>query len=915
MQKQKEAHDLAGSFAPTRQMPPKNETSDFELEFETRYANMVAQNRDLIARNSVQSRQIEDLEERLANRNATNEDLTQRLKTAEEELEKGEHDEEIQNKIRYLNEKITERDAIIEGYESQMMEQQDKIDDQEKQLKKVGDAPQQLRALRDEVSGLRYENEILTKKANSVEHYKQKLERVRELEGEKEDLEAELEQYKNESNETTELKRQIESLKTAQSRYQTALSQLEVELYESNHSRQTLVHDTQILHERLDAAERKVEEYQEMNDNLHARLMNATGRPGLFDDSDDESDAAKKEADLGNEMAANDRAVEVSRLKAEIALLRRDADPAMANAELRKQIDVLQANFKALQAKYEGVFGELGAAREQLRQLLMAEGDATRLVEIAHTVAPLGIMDPDFARDTVVKDLTLQLSSARDEVAVLNKRNIKLASELEETKRKLLQSETELGAIDEDESQALENLKSMAETINRTTQDELTELLGKYGALEVEYELHKEMLFNALKKKELMEKQLRESVEAWERLVQERRDGGGEAKGGDGEEEKTKMPHWLNVSPPLSPEVSQEPGAAADAHAELERVAEELRAEKAAFGILVLPEDYPLPDVPDSPGFFCPSPEVPDGAFVLGSDSEDSAPIVGSPAESVELSDTGSAEIDKLFENVPLTPELLGTGFRQSGHSSRSRRANSPRFGLGVFGTSSAGGEDTGATGKRSPLFASPIFSKLSPQSKSKSRSAPLSPRSQSSRGSSPISAARLRHRLRRQKSLDTLLAYSARVARAETAARREQAEREARAALARVDQAVRQAERHELARARKAEGEARRAEQEARMKRGMVHLERARRFLARDEAVERERVAAERQDGKRAEAATVLGGVKKGLERLSGWFGESASRDGGASASASSTASASVPLRSLSTPSKHGMPEMPGDM
>jgi hypothetical protein len=92
-------------------------------------------------------------------------------------------------------------------------------------------------------------------------------------------------------------------------------------------------------------------------------------------------------------------------------------------------------------------------------------------------------------------------------------------------------------------------------------------------------------------------------------------------------------------------------------------------------------------------------------------------------------------------------------------------------------------------------------------------------------------------------------------------------------------------------------------------MRRGMVQAERARRFLDRDEKVERERVAAEGQGGKRAEAATVLGGVKKGLERLSGWFGGAASRDGGASASAP------VPLRSLSTPSKHGMPEMPGDV
>lgn len=344
------------------------------------------------------------------------------------------------------------------------------------------------------------------------------------------------------------------------------------------------------------------------------------------------------------------------------------------------------------------------------------------------------------------------------------------------------------------------------------------------------------------------------------------------------------MPQWLKVSPPLSPEVSQEPCAAADAQSELEKVAEELRAEKAAFGILVLPEDYPLPDVPDSPGFFCPSPEAPDAVFVLGSDSGDSAPGAGSPAESVELSDTGSAEIDRLFENVPLTPELLGTGPRRDGYDCTSRRASSPRrgLGLGVFGASSAGGEDTGATGKRSP-FSSSIFS--------------TSPRPQTSRASSPFSPSRLRHRLRRRKSLDTLLAYSARVALAETAARQELAEREAR---------------------RKA--------QEARMRSAREAAERARRFLARDEAVEGRRGAAEAQDRTRGkageeatakgqgEAATVLAGVTRGLGRLSGWFGGGVGRGGGASASVSVSASP-IPLRSLSTPSKHGMPGTPGDV
>jgi protein HOOK3 len=409
---------------------------DIELELESRYGSLIAQNKALEEEKKLSIKRLADTTARLETLQDHNDVLQDRLKAAEDGLSGAVKEAVAVKAISNLEAKVHEQDELIASQEAQI--EQDRIEKARlrKDLDRLSSASNLAAQLQDEIKEFKYENLELTKKANTVERFKQKLEQQRNFEVTIRNLESANEDLRDRVKDFELLKRRNDSLEVTNKQYENTLSEREIEIFELSSRKRTVEQENagrqrsiaKMEAERL-AAENHISELQEQLNRHHS--VTSPLRPSLptLEDELEESE----QIDIRNDF-------EISKLKAENQLLRGNAAAAQENASLRLQLEEAERLRKSLEARCKDLFEKHVISSQQIKAMLeasTAEG-LVKYVNIAMLIGPLSMLTPEYYSSQAYSELHKQHLETSEQKAALERGYHELETELEDLKRRLL---------------------------------------------------------------------------------------------------------------------------------------------------------------------------------------------------------------------------------------------------------------------------------------------------------------------------------------------------------------------------------------------------------------------------------------------------------------------------------------------
>ncbi|WQF81362.1 Putative CH domain superfamily protein [Colletotrichum destructivum] len=464
---------------------PGHESHDADLAME---ADNIRLRSDLDKKGKL----LADMETRLGHLQESYDDLKEEVVRKGRELEAFHSAQDGAGKevIRSLELKLREQDELIANQEAQAEDDRITKERLTSEVSALKAKTQKLEILDDEVKELRFKNEELSRKANMVERYKQKLEAQSTLSKEMDNLLYEKEQMQRDLIEYEKVLKRNQALEQTNEQYASKLRDYELQYVELDAQRRALHDDTQQLRARLatlDAQrlsdERLIADLQEqINSGSQAALSPDAGTAGFS--LEDELEGA------GGSTAPNP-ALEISRLKAENNLLRSGMGSASENARLRQELEEERKQRERIQKTYNETFEKQQLAEAQVSALIESSGE-----------------------NEVLGNLRVQIDQKTLELERERRRLNEVQAQLADKDRELLSARTDLSAVAKDSVEALEELKSTDQLISGSIREELDAARQQLKNLGTDLEEQRSSLINALLEKDKLRKDLDEAREA-----------------------------------------------------------------------------------------------------------------------------------------------------------------------------------------------------------------------------------------------------------------------------------------------------------------------------------------------------------------------------------------------------------------
>jgi len=344
---------------------------DPELAREAEIATLAAEHDRLSKRLADTSTRLEHLQ---VSHDNLNDELERTQKALEEEKRKhGANESQI---INDLYEKNREQDDLIRNQEGQIEQDRQVRERLTAENMQLSRKVERTEMLQDQVSELKHLNEELTKKANTAERYKQKLEQNRGLETELQNALYELSQHRETLTDYKSLQERYTQQASAIERFRAMISQSEQELEEHRRVKIALEERIRMVESQLD----RVREQKALDDSriteLEQQVLHGLGSP-----TSDSPGGHKTTFNLEQELQQTTDPtaaynLEISRLRAENNVLRNNMGVASENDRLRADLEVSQDRAKLAEAKYNDMFEKHVVAQEQIKTLL--DGGSTR---------------------------------------------------------------------------------------------------------------------------------------------------------------------------------------------------------------------------------------------------------------------------------------------------------------------------------------------------------------------------------------------------------------------------------------------------------------------------------------------------------------------------------------------------------
>ncbi|KAF6832108.1 microtubule binding protein [Colletotrichum plurivorum] len=459
---------------------------------------------------------LADMETRLGHLQESYDDLKDEVVAKGRELEAFHSAQDGAGKevIRSLELKLREQDELIANQEAQAEDDRIAKERLVSEVSALKAKTQKLEALDDEVKELRFKNEELSRKANMVERYKQKLEAQSTLSKEMDNLLYEKEQMQRDLIEYEKVLKRNQALEQTNEQYASKLRDYELQYVELDAQRRALHDDTMQLRARLASLDAQRLSDERLISELQEQINAGTGHLATSPDAASAGFSLEQELEGAGSSAPPNLSLEVSRLKAENNLLRSGMGSASENARLRQELEDERRQRERLQTTYNETFEKHQLAEAQVSALIGVGGEkSVQLVDLALLYGLKRVLTQEYYHSEVLANLKVQLAQKTHELESEKRRLIEVQAQLADKDRELLSARTDLSAVAKDSVNALEELKSTDQLISASVREELEAARQQIKNLSADLESRQSSLINTLLEKDKLRKELDEVKE------------------------------------------------------------------------------------------------------------------------------------------------------------------------------------------------------------------------------------------------------------------------------------------------------------------------------------------------------------------------------------------------------------------
>lgn len=446
------------------------------------------------------------------------------------------HGADESQRVQVLQEKIDEQAALIASQEEAIevyQAKQKQLEMDVEHYKKISEDSQEYKDKYDE---LHFQLPELERRANAADRYKQKLLTQRNLEQEVTNLQFELDSRKELDDKLTKALLEKSRLQATEKELLAAMATSEQSLSDERSRKE---HFKELYEEKC--ADYESLQLQYMANEKYIEELKEMGAGGDIPRSSTPTSADGGLGNLEQELAhtrqtstaTTNETSKVKLLEAELEVLRHGAATSTQTDSLRRELERANAEREIAVKKYEAIFEKHGVAQEQIEALIsnMTGEGLVQGLEQATKYGSLASLTSDFYRSVAFNNLRASQHKAQQDLKELESKYRKLEETIKDKDRENLAMKTDcalleddryhyagmdddaysvdstVDAVGSDRLEALEQLKQSDQLIAGSLRSELEALRSKYDSLEIENNLHKSQLLEALVAKEKLSKE------------------------------------------------------------------------------------------------------------------------------------------------------------------------------------------------------------------------------------------------------------------------------------------------------------------------------------------------------------------------------------------------------------------------
>jgi len=419
---------------------PPSVNRDFDLAFEEEHAQL--------------KRQYDDLRKVAADLLTRNEHLKENYDTLVEEKEQVDSELEVLQKssggdydiyIDRLKAQLQEANTLIEEQENQLETSRIMSEKQQKELNKLRTIGDKAQRLEDELATANVQIVELSKKANTVDHYQQKLRNLSKADEENARLRRQLEILESNQVAFDEVHHENEKLKNSNVLLTQRFHGGEQEIFYLTSQRKALENELRSKEEALEKylAQKAHDEF--FIKELQAQLQAGPSGPTSPASPNPDAPAMRSLEEELNQIDSPNQDLEISRLKAEIQLLKSTA-AGTTNTSLRIELDASEKMRKQLEADLQQMSEKYGISQRQLDALITEEISNEKLVDIIDRLQNIGslhLLTGEFYRDETLSSLRKLHNRTKEELEATKSKLEEIQAGLISRDRDLLNAQTD----------------------------------------------------------------------------------------------------------------------------------------------------------------------------------------------------------------------------------------------------------------------------------------------------------------------------------------------------------------------------------------------------------------------------------------------------------------------------------------
>lgn len=404
--------------------------------------------------------------------------------------------------VKMLEDKISDLEEVIANQEAQLEDDRIAKERLHHQVLTLTQKAERAQALEDEMSELRHQNNEYSRKANAAERLKQKLEQQQGLATEVENL-----RY-----EKAQLLRKEQDFERMQNRM-LALERTNDEIRSSHaHAEETvflLTNQKRMLEETNSGTNDELTRLNELRTRDEQFIQELQEQVGLASAS-----GQSLEDELEGKPGAH--ALEMGRLRAENALLRRGAGPG--DSGLQAELEEERRRSAERQAQLTEITERLAIAGDQISALVnddAGEGLVTAprtTTDEALSLLPAMVLNSELLRTRAFAQLRTEALQKEADLKAARLRVADLEAAVADRDREVLMARSELSAAAKEGADALEELRSTDGIVSESLRGELDVARARIKAQAEELETVRTQLIGAFVAKDGVRKELDELV-------------------------------------------------------------------------------------------------------------------------------------------------------------------------------------------------------------------------------------------------------------------------------------------------------------------------------------------------------------------------------------------------------------------